>query len=109
MRFIQCGGIGDPLAALLTWEGIEDKMRGADKALLHRSGCLDGNQRIHECFVDTTTKLAEGLRQPQVGWRGIDWVLAQPPRLPHGKIGAHAMTEICIRGSQGMLEQCQGP
>lgn len=97
------------MTALLPRKGLADEMSRANASLCHRGRGLDGQEFLHEGLVKAAAKLAEGLRQPQVGWRGIDWVLAQPPRLPHGKIGAHAMTEICIRGSQGMLEQCQGP
>lgn len=75
MRLIQRGGIGDPLAALFTREGINDEMGGTDKALLHRGRCLDGDQLIHERGIDAATKLAEGLGQHKVHLRARSLVL----------------------------------
>ena len=104
MCLIQRGGIGDPLAALLTREGIDDEMRGADKALLHRCCCLDGDQRIHECFVDTTTKLAEGLGEHKVHLRARGLVLTQATGVHHGEVRAQAVTDVRIRSTQLVFE-----
>ena len=108
MRFIQCGGIGDALTALLTREGIDDEMSRADQSLFHRCRGLDGQEFIHEGLVNAAAKLTQRLGQHKVGLRRIDLVLSQPTRIHHGKISAKAMTDICIRGPQFMLEQCQG-
>ena len=104
MCFIQCGGIGDPLAALLTREGIDDEMGGADKALLHRSGCLDGDQLIHERLVDTATKLAEGLGEHKVHLRARGLVLTQATGVHHGKVRAQAVADVLIRSTQFVFE-----
>src|SRR5712691_11492274 len=94
---IQRGGIGDPLAALLTREGIADEMRGADKALLHRGRCLDGDQLIHECLVDTATKLAEGLGEHKGHLRARGLVRTQATGVHHGKIRAQTVADVLIR------------
>lgn len=104
MCLIQRGGIGDPLAALLTREGIDDEMRGADQALLHRCCCLDGDQRIHECFVDTTTKLAEGLGEHKVHLRARGLVLMQATGVHHGKVRAHTVADVLIRPAEFVFE-----
>ena len=62
LRFIQRGGIGDPLAPLLSEEGINDEMGGADEACFHRGCSLDGDEGIHECLINAATKLTESLR-----------------------------------------------
>ena len=101
---IQRGGIGDPLAALLTREGIDDEMRGANKALFHRGSCLDGDQLIHERLVDTATKLAEGLGEHKVDLRARGLVLTQATGVHHGKVRAQAVADILIRPAQFVFE-----
>jgi len=105
LRFIPYGGIGDPLAALLTREGIDDKMRGADQALLHRRGGLEGNELIHEGLINATAKLAESLGQDKVGLRRIDLVVSEATGIHDGKVGPQALADILIGGTQFMLEQ----
>ncbi|MGE3541863.1 MAG: hypothetical protein AB7N91_31135 [Candidatus Tectimicrobiota bacterium] len=108
MGFIQRAGIGDALTALRTWEGLDDEMRRADQARVHRRSGLDGQECIHQGLVHAAAKLTQRLGQHTVGLRGIDLVLAQPTRIHHGTISAQAMTDIFIRGPQLMLEQFQG-
>jgi hypothetical protein len=67
LRFIQRGGIGDPLTPLFTRKGIDDEMRRTDKALVHGGSGLDGNELIYEGLINTAAKLAEGLGQDKVG------------------------------------------
>ena len=61
LRFIQRGGIRDPLTALFTRKGVDDKMRRTDQALLHGGSGLDGDQFIHKGLVNTAAKLAQRL------------------------------------------------
>ena len=96
MCLIQRGGIGDSLAALLTREGIDDKMRGADQALLHRCRCLDGDQLLPERLVDTATKLAEGLGEHKVHLRTRGLVLTQATGVHHGKVRAQTVADILV-------------
>ena len=77
LRFIQCGGIGDPLAALLTREGIDDEMRGADQALLHRSGGLDAISSSMSAS-SMATKLAEGLGEHKCTCERGAWYSRRP-------------------------------
>ena len=107
MRFIQRGGIGDPLAALFTRKGIDDEMGRADQTFLHGGRGLDGDQLIHERLVNAAAKLAEGLGQHKVGLGGIDLVLPEATGVHDGKVGAQAVADILIGGAQFMLEQLQ--
>ena len=61
LRFIQRGGIRDPLTPLFTRKGIDDEMRRTDKSLFHSGGGWDSDQRIHEGLVNAAAKLAERL------------------------------------------------
>jgi len=61
LSLIQRCGIGDALAALLTRKGIDDEMGRADETCIHGGGGLDGNELIHQRFVDTAAKLAQRL------------------------------------------------
>lgn len=88
MGFIQCGGIGAPLAALLAGKRVDDEMRWTDQTFFHRRGGLDGAQCIHERFVDAAAQLAEGLGQHKVSLGGIDLVLAEATGIHDGKVGA---------------------
>jgi hypothetical protein len=72
LGFIQRGGICDPLTPLCTREGIDDEMRRTDQALLHGGGGVDGDECIHEGFVNAAAKLAERCGSHKVGLRGID-------------------------------------
>ena len=106
--FIQRRGIGDPLTPLFTRKGIDDEMRRADQALLHGGSGLDGNELIHEGLVKAAAKLTESLRKHKVGLRGIDLILAEATGIHDSKVGAQALADILIGGTQFMLEQLQG-
>lgn len=62
MRFVQRGGIGDPLAALFRGEGIHAQMGGADQTLISCSRSLDGHHLIQQGLVKTAPKLRQGFR-----------------------------------------------
>ena len=96
MRLIQRGGIGDPLAALLTREGIDDERCRADQARFHGGCGLDGDELIHERLVDAATKLAEGLREHKVHLRARGLVLTQATGVQHGKVRAQAVADVLI-------------
>ena len=108
MCFIQRRGIGDPLTPLFTRKGIDDAMRRADQALLHGGSGLDGNELIHEGLVHAAAKLAEGLGQDKVSLGRIDLVVSEATGIHDSKVGAQALADILIGGTQFMLEQLQG-
>ena len=88
LGFIQRGGIGDPLAALLTREGIDHQMGRADKTFCHCGRRLDGDELIHKRLVDAATKLTERLGEYKVSLRAMRLVLPQATGVHHGKVGA---------------------
>jgi hypothetical protein len=83
-------------------------MRRTDQPFVHGGGSLNGEEFIHERFVNATTKLAQRLGQHKVGLRGIDLILAETTGIHDGKVRTQAMADILIRGTQFMLEQLQG-
>jgi hypothetical protein len=68
----------------------------ADQSFLHGGSGLNGAQLLHEGFVNTTAKLAEGFGQDKVGLRRIDLVLAEATGRHDGKVGAQAMANILL-------------
>ena len=83
-------------------------MRWTDQPLVHSSGRLNGDEFIHEGFVNAATKLAERLRQHKVGLGGIDLILAEATSIHDRKVSTQAMADILVGGTQLMLEQLQG-
>jgi hypothetical protein len=107
LRLVQCGGIGDALAALFTRKGIDDEMGRADQTCVHCGRRLHGNQCIHERFVDMTTKLTERLWQDTVSLRARRLVLLEATGVHHRKVGPQAVANILIGSAQFMFEQLQ--
>ena len=60
MGFVERGGIGDALAALLGWKGcvggwtnlIDQDMSRTDKPGIHGGRCLDGQQLVHQLAIE---------------------------------------------------------
>jgi hypothetical protein len=69
---------------------------------------LDGDEILHELFIHTAAKLAQGLGQDKVGLRGIDLIVSKATGVHNGKVGPQAIADLFIRGAQFMLEQLQG-
>ena len=88
MSLVEGGGIRDPLAALLTREGIEDEMGRADKTFFHRGRRLDGDECIHQRLVDAAPKLTERFGEYKVYLGTRSLVLPQATGVHHGKVGA---------------------
>src|SRR5262245_9636142 len=82
-------------------------MRRPDEPLCHRGSRLDGDELIPEGFIKTAAKLPEGLGEHTVDWGGIDLILAEATRIPHGKVGPQALANLLIGGAQFMLEPFQ--
>ena len=100
MSLIQRSGIGDPLTALFTWEGVDDEMGGTDKTFFHSGGRLDGDQLIHQRLVNATAKLAQGLGEHKVGLRRIDLIVPEATGIHDGKVRAQALADILIGGAE---------
>src|SRR2546428_5502214 len=94
LRLIQRRGISAPVAAVLTGKGINHQMRGADQALLHGRGCLDGQPFLHPGFVQMAAKLGEHCGQDKglLGTVHVDFL--DSARLPHRKIGPQPATDL---------------
>jgi hypothetical protein len=105
---LQGGGIGDPLAPLCTRKGVDDEIGGADKTCCHRRRRLEGAQLIHEGLIEAAAKRAARLGSHKVGLRGIDLLVSEATGIHDGKVGANAMADILIGGTQFMLEHLQG-
>ena len=63
LRLVQRRRIRDPLAALLTREGINDEVGGTDQPGFHCRGRLNRYELIHKHFVDPAPKLTQRLGQ----------------------------------------------
>ena len=94
---LQCGSIRDALAALFARKGIDDEMRWADQPLFHRGGRLHGEALIHERFINTATKLTEGLGEHNVGLRRIDLILAWARAVNHASIFSETVWQNAAR------------
>jgi hypothetical protein len=58
LSFIERGGIGDALRALFARKGVNEQMSRADQSLIHSRCGLDGDEFVHEGFVNAAPKLA---------------------------------------------------
>ena len=96
LSLIQRGGIRDALAALFCGEGVKNQMGGADKPCVHGGRGLDGDEFIHECFVNAATKLSEGLGEHKMRLRTIGVVLAKATGIHDGKVSPQAVADILI-------------
>ncbi len=107
MRFVQGGGIGDALRALLSREGIDQQVRRAHEPRIHGGGGLDGHQRVHQVLIDAAAELGECLGQDEVRLRAIRVDLTESTGVHHGHIGAQALADVFIGGAQLVFEQFQ--
>src|SRR5215467_1015402 len=82
-------------------------MRWTDQFFVYSSGRLNGDELIHEGFVNAATKLAERLRQHKVGLGGRDLILTEATGIHDGKVRTQAMADIFVGGTQLRLEQLQ--
>jgi hypothetical protein len=60
LRLVQRAGVGDTLAALLQWEGVNGQMSQADEPLLHSGSRLDGKQLIYQLGIEAVAELGQG-------------------------------------------------
>ena len=88
MSLVKGGGIGDALAALFRGKGIDEEMRWADQALVHRGGGLESQQLIYQGIVNTAAKLRQGFGQDKVRLRTIELHCIEATRIHDCYIGA---------------------
>ena len=88
MSLVQGGGIGDALTALFRGKGIDEEMRWADQALLHRGSGLDSQQFIHQGLVEAAAKLGQGFGQDKVLLRTIEMYFCEATGIHDGHIRA---------------------
>ena len=108
MGLVQGGRIRNALAALFRGKGIDEEMRGADQALVHRGGGLESQQLIHEGVVQTAAKLRQGFGQDKVLLRTIELHCVEATRIHDCHIGAQPLADGFIRSAHFVFEQLQG-
>ena len=84
------------MATLFRGKGIDDKMGGADQPCFHRGRGLDGDEFIHEGFVNAAPKHPEGLGEHKMCLRAIGVVLAKATGIHDRKVGAQAVADVFI-------------
>ena len=82
MRLIQCGGVGDPLAAWCCGQGLDAQVRRADQALGHRGRGLDGQQLIDQHLVETTAKWGERFGHDNMRLRAVELDVFEATGIP---------------------------
>jgi hypothetical protein len=107
LRLVQSGRIRDALAALFRGKGIDEEMRWADQALVHRGGSLDSQQLIYQRGVHTAAKLCQGFGQDKVLLRAIELHFVEATRIHDGHVGAQPLADGFIRSAHFMFEQFQ--
>ena len=116
MGFVERGGIGDALAALLGWKGcvrgwtnlIDQDMSRTDKPGIHGGRCLDGQQLVHQLAIEASPKGGKRLRTDKMSLMTMSPNFTDATRLHDGKIGAQSITNGLVRTSQFVFEQFQG-
>jgi hypothetical protein len=104
LSLIQRGGICDALTALFHRKGVDDQMGGADQPCVHGSRGVDGDECIHECFVNAASKLPESLGEHKMRLRTIGVVLAKATGLHDGKVRSQAVADVLIGPTQFVFE-----
>ena len=74
----------NPLAPLLTRQGVDDQGRWADQACLHRGRRLDRAQCLHQRRIPTAPKLGEHFREHDMRLGAIRLDLGDPTGRHHG-------------------------
>ena len=82
MGLIQCRGIIDALAALLTGKGVDHQVRRADQPGLHRGRRLDRQQFLHQWCIQAAAKVGEHFREHNMRLGTIDLDLSDPTGSP---------------------------
>jgi hypothetical protein len=102
------GRIRDALTALFGGQGIDEEMRGADQALVHRRSGLESQPLIHQGVVQTPAKLRQGFGQDKGLLRTIEVHVVEATRLHDCHVGTQPLAEGCIRSAHCVFEQLQG-
>ena len=107
MELCTGGDIGDALAALFRGKGIEEQMRRADQALVHSGGGLDGQQLIHQGFVNSAAKLRQRFGQDKVILRTLELNFSEVTGILDCRVGAQPLAEGFVRSAHPALEALQ--
>ena len=93
MSLVEGSGIGDPLTALLAGKRINDQVGRADEAFVHSGSGLDGQQFVHQSFVNAAAKLGQDFGQHKVLLRAVQLDGLDTTSVHDGKVGAQAVTD----------------
>jgi hypothetical protein len=104
---IKRDSINGPLAVLCGEEGIDEKMRRADQALVHGCSRLDGQQFTDQRLVETAAKLGQGFGQYTVGLRTVELDVFSTTGIHDRHVGPPPFTDYSIGGAPFVFEQLQ--
>jgi hypothetical protein len=107
LRFVERGGIGDALAALVHRKGLDEEVRRADQPLLHGSRDVDGEQFVHQGCIKTLAKLDQRFGPHNMLLRAVPLDSLNATGVHDSKVGAQAVTEVFVRGAHRVFEQLQ--
>jgi hypothetical protein len=105
LGLIQGRGIVDPLAALLTGEGINHHVRRAYQAGVDCCGGLERQQFVHQRRVKAAAELGQHFGEHEMPLGAIALHLPNPARLPHRQVGPQLATALFIRAVQLRFEE----
>jgi hypothetical protein len=107
LRLVKRGGVGDPLAPLLSGKGIDEQMRRADQPRRHGSGGLDGQQFIDQGLVEPAAKLGQRFGQHKVCLRAVEVDVFDATGIHHRQVGTQPLADGSVGGAHFVFEQLQ--
>jgi hypothetical protein len=97
----------NPLAPLLTRQGVDDQVRWADQACLHRGRRLDGQPFLHQRRRETAATLGKYLGEHTMHLGAIHLDLSDPTGIHHGHVGPQPTTALFIGTGPLMFQELQ--
>jgi hypothetical protein len=108
LGFVERGGIGDTLTALLGWEGINQDMSRTDKPCIHGCRGLDGHQLVHQLAIEASPKCGKRLGTDKGGLSAVGLDFTDATRIHDGTISAESVTNRLVQTAQLVFEPFQG-